>query len=41
MKDEKLAKVIAYIIAFMFVALTSVLIVGLGAGVLWLLSLLF
>lgn len=41
MKDEKLAKVIAYIIVFMFVALTGILIVGLGAGVLWLLSLLF
>lgn len=41
MNDEKSAKVIAYIIVLMFVALTGILILGLGAGVLWLLSLLF
>ncbi len=40
MKDEKTAKVIAYIIVFMFVALTGILIVGYGAFVLWILSLL-
>ena len=41
MNDEKLAKVIGHIILFTFVALTAILIVGLGASVLWLLSLLF
>lgn len=39
--NDKSAKVMAYIIVFMFVALTGILILGLGAGVLWLLSLLF
>ena len=39
--NEKFAKIMAYIIVFMFVALTGILIGGIGAGVLWLLSLLF
>lgn len=41
MKDEKSVKAIAYVIVFMYVALLGILILGLGAGVLWLLSLLF
>lgn len=39
--NDRFSKAIAYIIVFMFVALTGILILGLGAGVLWLLSLLF
>lgn len=39
--NDRFAKAIAYIIVFMFVALIGILIGGLGAGVLWLLSLLF
>lgn len=39
--NDKSAKAMAYLIVIMFIVLTGILILGLGAGVLWLLSLLF